>query len=129
MLDTGLCSYLTRWPTPETLESGAMNGFIFETWCISEILKSYWNAGTERPNLFFYRDKEKREIDLLIESGSEFYPVEFKKSSTPKKDDVQHFGVLERLNIKIRKGALVCTCPEIEPLPGKNVVCIPVSLI
>ena len=129
MLDTGLCSYLTRWPTPETLESGAMNGFIFETWCISEILKSYWNAGTERPNLFFYRDKEKREIDLLIESGSEFYPVEFKKSSTPKKDDVRHFGVLERLNIKIRKGALVCTCPEIEPLPGKNVVCIPVSLI
>ena len=68
-------------------------------------------------------------IDLLIESGDGVYPVEFKKSSTPKKDDVRHFGVLERLNIKIRKGALVCTCPEIEPLPGKDVDCIPASLI
>ena len=129
MLDTGLCSYLTRWPTPETLEAGAMNGAFFETWCISEILKSYWNAGTDRPALFFYRDKNQREIDLLIESGGEFYPVEFKKSSTPKKSDVRHFGVLERQNVKIRKGALVCTCPEILPLPNCNVDCIPASLI
>ena len=129
MLDTGLCAYLTRWPTPETLEAGAMSGAFFETWCMAEILKSYWNAGTERPALSFYRDKELREVDLLIESGDGVYPVEFKKSSTPKKDDVRNFGVLERRDIKVKRGALICTCPEIESLPGRKEVCIPASLI
>lgn len=129
MLDTGLCAYLTRWPTPETLEAGAMNGAFFETWCISEILKSCWNAGIERPTVYFYRDKNQREIDLLIESGAGFYPVEFKKSSMPNKNDVRHFGVLDHLKLKVRKGALVCTCPEILPLPNRNVDCIPASLI
>lgn len=129
MLDTGLCAYLTRWPTPETLEAGAMSGAFFETWCMAEILKSYWNAGTERPSLSFYRDKELREIDLIVESGDGVYPVEFKKSSTPKKDDVRNFNILERRHINAKKGALICTCPEIESLPGRNDVCIPASLI
>jgi len=129
MLDTGLCSYLTRWPTPETLEAGTMSGAFFETWCVSEILKSYWNAGIERPALSFYRNKDRQEIDLLIESGDGVFPVEFKKSATPKPDDVRHFGALERLRLKVKKGALVCTCPEVMPLPGKGVDCIPASLI
>ena len=129
MLDTGLCSYLTRWPTPETLEAGAMNGAFFETWCISEILKSYWNAGIERPALTFFRDKDKHEIDLLIESNGSVFPVEFKKNSTPKSDDARHFGILEKRGISVNKGALVCTCPEILPVPNRNVDCIPASLI
>ena len=129
LLDTGLCAYLTRWPTPETLEAGAMSGAFFETWCLAEILKSYWNTGTERPALSYYRDKEQREIDLLIESGDAVFPVEFKKSSTPKSDDVKHFGILERRRVPAKKGALICTCPEVMPLPGKNVNCIPASLI
>ena len=129
MLDTGLCSYLTRWPTPETVEAGAMNGAFFETWCISEILKTYWNAGIERPALTFYRDKDKHEIDLLIERDGSVFPVEFKKSSMPKSDDVRHFDILERRSISVNKGALVCTCPEILPLPNRNVDCIPASLI
>lgn len=129
LLDTGLCAYLTRWPTPETLEAGAMSGAIFETWCVSEILKSYWNTGAERPALSFYRDKDQREIDLLIESGDGVFPVEFKKSSTPKGEDVRHFAALERRHVKVKKGALVCTCPEVMPLPGKNVDCIPASLL
>ena len=129
MLDTGLCSHLTRWPTPETLESGAMSGAFFETWCVAEILKSYWNAGIEHPALLFYRDREQREIDLLIERGDGVFPVEFKKSSTPKGDDVRNFDILERRHIRVKKGALVCTSPEIEPLPGRNAVCIPASLL
>ena len=128
-LDTGLCSYLTRWPTPETLESGAMNGAFFETWCISEILKTYWNEGTADPKFFFYRDKEKKEIDLLIETEDGISPVEFKKSSMPKADDVKHFSVLGNLKIPLRKGALVCSCPDVMPLPNRDVICIPASLI
>lgn len=129
MLDTGLCAYLTRWPTPETLEAGAMSGEFFETWCVSEILKSYWNAGINEPPLYFYRDKDKKEIDLLIEGADGFYPVEFKKSSTPNGEDARHFSVLGNLNVRVKKGAVVCCCPEIMPLPNKDVTCIPASLI
>ncbi len=129
MLDTGLCAYLTRWPTPETLEVGAMSGESFETWCISEILKSYWNTGIAEPPLYFYRDKDKKEIDLLIESADGFYPVEFKKTSTPKGEDAKHFHILDKLKIKVKKGAVVCCCPEIMPLPRQDVLCIPASLI
>ena len=128
-LDTGLCSYLTRWPAPETLESGAMNGAFFETWCISEILKTYWNEGAADPKFFFYRDKEKKEIDLLIESSDGIHPVEFKKSSMPNADDVRHFSVLENLKVSLRKGALICSCPEVIPLPNRDVMCVPASLI
>ena len=129
LLDTGLCAYLTRWPTPETLEAGAMDGAFFESWCISEILKSYWNSGVENAPLYFYRDKEMREIDLLIETPEGIHPVEFKKTATPKAEDVGSFGALARLKLKVQKGALVCNCPELMPLPNKNAECIPASLI
>ncbi len=129
MLDTGLCAYLTRWPTPETLEAGAMSGAFFETWCISEIFKSYWNTGTEQLPLSFYRDKDQREIDLLIECADGVFPVEFKKSSTPKPDDIKSFRLLEQLRCTVRKGALVCTAPEIEPIPRCNALAIPASLL
>ena len=128
-LDTGLCASLTRWPNPETLEAGAMSGAFFETWCISEILKSYWNEGMENPPLFFYRDKDKKEVDLLIETPDGFHPVEFKKSATPKADDVRHFDVLIHRNLKLKKGALVCNCPDILPLPKKNADAIPAAWI
>ena len=115
--------------TPETLEAGAVSGEFFETWCISEILKSYWNAGINEPPLYFYRDRDKKENDLLIESADGFYPIEFKKSSTPGGEDAKHFSVLDKLKIKVKKGAVVCCCPEIMPLPNKDVLCIPASLI
>ncbi len=129
MLDSGLCTYLTRWPSPETLEAGAMAGAIFETWCIAEILKSYWNDGQNRPRLFYYRDKDKREIDLLIEAHDGFHPIECKKSATPKAEDTRHFGALARLGKTVHKGALLCSCDKIVPMPKQNVICIPAAAI
>ena len=77
-LDTGLCSYLTNWETPKTLESGAMSGAMLETFVVSEIIKSYvHNAKT--PNIYYYRDKDKKEIDVIIEKNDKLYPVEIKK--------------------------------------------------
>ena len=64
-LDTGLCSWLTDWSSPETLESGAMSGAILETWILGELLKSYWHNGRQAP-FYFYRDRDQKEIDLLI---------------------------------------------------------------
>ena len=82
--DTGLCSYLTDWETPQTLESGAMSGAIFETFVVNEIIKSYKNAGRE-PNIYYYRDKDKREIDVIIERNGKLYPIEIKKTANPDK--------------------------------------------
>jgi hypothetical protein len=68
-LDTGLCAYLTQWTSPESLEAGAMSGAILETFVVGELIKSYWHNGRS-VNLFFYRDRDGKEIDLLIEQDN-----------------------------------------------------------
>lgn len=114
-LDTGLCAYLTQWSTPETLESGAMSGAILETWIMGELLKSYWHNGRPAP-FFYYRDKDKKEIDLLIVKDGTIYPLEFKKSASPGTGDVRHFSVLANLKLPIGAGAVVCLAQQSLPL-------------
>jgi len=114
-LDTGLCAYLTDWNTPETLASGAMNGAIFETFVISEILKSYKHNGLH-PSLYYYRDSNQVEIDLLILQNGVFYPVEIKRTATPDPKMVKHFAVLESFGKKIEYGSLICLTDNVYPL-------------
>ena len=102
-----------------------MAGHIFETWCISEVIKTYWNAGLKTENLFYYRDRDQREIDLVIDTAEGFYPVECKKTATPKADDARHFKLLGKLGKPVLKGALLCACDTPVPLPNKDVICIP----
>ncbi len=106
-LDTGLASYLTGWTSPLTLESGAMSGAILETWVVSEILKSYRHNGLEAP-LFFWRNKDLKEIDLLIHRDGTLYPVEIKKSSNPGRDALRHFSCLDAASVKRGNGAVIC---------------------
>ena len=80
-MDTGLAAYLTRWSNPDVMQSGAMAGAFFETYIISEIIKSFSNNG-EEPPIYFYRDKDKYEIDLLIEQNNVLYPIEIKKTAS-----------------------------------------------
>jgi len=126
-LDTGLCSYLTEWSSPETLEAGAMSGAILETFIVCEILKSYWHCGKHAP-LYYYRDKDKKEIDMLILHDGVFYPLEFKKTASPKKDSISNFHVLDRLNIPVGSGGVICLSDTILPL-AENIQIIPVALI
>lgn len=126
-LDTGLCSYLTEWSTPETLEAGAMSGAILETWIIIELLKSYWHNGLKAP-FYYYRDKDKKEIDLLIVRDGVIYPLEFKKSASPKKDDIKHFSALEKFNMPIGNGGIICLTNECIPLT-KNFFSIPIGTL
>lgn len=108
-LDTGLAAYLTKWNTPDVLKNGAMAGAFFESFIISEVLKSYYNRGILDPPLYFYRDKDKREIDLLIESGNTLYPLEIKKHSDPGKRDLRHFDVLDKITgISRGPGGVIC---------------------
>ncbi len=126
-LDTGLCAYLTGWSSPETLEAGAMSGAILETWILTEILKSYWHSGRRAP-LYFYRDKDKKEIDLLIVRDGMIYPLEIKKTSAPGKDNIRHFSVLEKLKMPVGPGGVICLAETALPL-SENVQIIPVAAL
>ena len=123
--DTGLCSYLTDWETPQTLESGAMSGAIFETFVVNEIIKSYKNAGRE-PNIYYYRDKDKREIDVIIERNGKLYPIEIKKTANPDKSMAKNFSVIP--DDRLGEGAVVCLVKDDLPLT-ENVNMIPVGYI
>ena len=120
-LDTGLAAYLTKWKTSEVLESGTMAGNFFENYVIVEIIKSYYNIGELRPPVYFYRDKEKREIDLIIEENGELYPIEIKKTANPSKDMIENFKVLETVS-QVQEGAVICMYDKIINLDEKNKV-------
>lgn len=121
--DTGLCCYLTRWLTPETLKNGAMAGAMFETFVINEILKSYSNEGLDYDfDVYYYngKDKEKKdkngktvevegEIDLIIQENGILYPIEIKMSTMPKAAMASEFDVLDGIPDKKRgMGAIIC---------------------
>ena len=126
-VDTGLCAYLTRWASSETLEISAMSGAFFETYVVVEIIKSYYNAG-KRPPIFYYRDTDNREIDLIIEQDNILYPIEIKKSGSPKKDAIKHFGLLEKTGKHVGTGNVICLCSDVLPI-DKNNYFVPVWLI
>lgn len=126
-LDTGLCAYLTQWSSPETLEAGAMSGAIFETWVVVELLKSYWHCGKMAP-FYYFRNKDQREIDLLIESDGALYPVECKKSASPTRNALQAMVTLEHLGVKVGPGAVICLVTQ--PLPlSRNVMAISAGML
>lgn len=129
MLDTGLMAYLTEWTTPEALANGAQAGHFFESWCFAEILKSYTNAGLE-PSFYYYRDKDRnpKEIDIVIKKDGTLYPVEFKKAATIDKDAVRNFGKLATFKQPIGMGALVSLYPE-ESLLTESVKTIPATAL
>jgi predicted AAA+ superfamily ATPase len=116
--DTGLCAYLTDWNTPETLASGAMNGAFFETFVVTEILKSHKHNGLQS-NFYFYRDSNKVEIDLLLVQNGTFYPIEIKRSANPDKGMVKNFPVLEKKGKAMAYGSLICLADKILPLTDR----------
>lgn len=126
-LDTGLCAYLTEWTTPRTLEAGAMAGPILETFVVGEILKSFWHRGRQ-PRVYFYRDRDGREIDLLILQNNTLYPIEIKKTASPRAEAAKAFEVLDQFPHRRGQGSVVCMVSEHLPLTGK-VSAIPVGLL
>ncbi len=117
-LDTGLCSYLTQWSSPQTLEAGAMSGAIFETWVITEILKSYWHTG-RTPVCSFLRTKDQYEVDLLIEQDGMIYLIECKKSASPSRHNLQGINALHQLQTNAADAAVVCLVPNATALSSR----------
>lgn len=126
-LDTGLCAYLTKWPSSATLSTGAMSGAIFETFVFSELLKSYWHQGKDAP-FYFYRDTQQNEVDLIIETADKLYPIEIKKRSNPGIEAAKAFSCLEKLDKEVGPGTIISLVTEPIPL-SRNVTLIPASCL
>ena len=115
MMDTGLMAWLTKWLTPETIQQGAKSGQFFETFVVSEVIKSFYNNGIEPP-IYFYRDTNQKEIDLLIEHNRTLYPIEIKTTASPNKKMTKAFGILKDNlppdEIQIGNGVIINQYPQ-----------------
>lgn len=125
--DTGLVCYLTKWSSAETLQSGAMNGAILENYVVAEIRKTYLNCGKD-PYMYYYRDKDAREIDIILEHDGVLNPIEIKKTANPGSELIKVFKLLDKSSAKRSKGAVVCMKPELSAIDRENYI-IPVWMI
>ena len=133
--DTGLACYLTRWLTADALKCSAVAGNIFETFVVSEILKSYTNEGKDyKFNIFYYRGKDKNsssenEIDLILEENGVLYPIEIKMSGNPKASMGATNPVLDKITDKSRGlGVILCLIDKKTYL-RENLVALPIEYI
>ncbi len=126
-LDTGLCAWLAGYTSAETLASSPLRGAIFETWCVGEILKSWWYALREPP-VYYYRTKDGAEIDMIFETEGALYPVEIKLGATPKREWVRNFSSLATLGHPVKTGAVLSLTGEIFPIDRQNIA-IPANWI
>lgn len=131
-LDTGMCAYLLKWTSSETLEMGAMSGQFFESYVYSEIYKSYINDG-KIPPLYYYRDKDQKEIDLILYVDGILRPIEIKKTASPTLAHCRHFSVLSALSsdsthVSVGQGSVICMASDLLPL-NSQIWAVPVWMI
>ncbi|NLB39716.1 MAG: ATP-binding protein [Clostridiales bacterium] len=126
-IDTGLVTYLTRWSSPEVAESGAMSGALLENFTVSEIMKSYQNAGRE-PYLHYYRDRDAKEIDIIMEGDGKLYPLEIKKTATPDKRLIRTFSVIDKAPLERGTGAVLCMADKLSAFDREHLI-VPVWMI
>lgn len=125
--DTGLVAYLTRYLTPEILANGAISGAILENYVVAEIRKSYLNAGQEPP-LYYYRDRDNREIDLVLEGNGKLHPLEIKRALNPPAETGRVFAVLDKAALPRSVGGVICPRTKLSAV-DKDTLLIPVGLI
>lgn len=128
-MDTGLACYLTGYISPETLQKSAYSGQIFETYIISEIVKSYTNNQRDpRKHLYYYRDNNQKEIDLLVVNEDNIYPVEIKKSANPGKDAIKNFDIVKKFEMNSPNGIVLCLTEKIHTIDENNYM-VPIEYI
>lgn len=125
--DSGIVCYLTRWSSPETAMEGAMSGALLENYTVAEIIKTYQNAGQE-PFLYYYRDKDAREIDLILERDGKLFPIEIKKMASPPKKLTKVFDLIDKAPLQRGTGAILCMADQLGAFDQNNLI-VPISLI
>lgn len=126
-MDTGLCSYLAGWESARDLQLSSVSGHYLETYIVSEIVKSY-NAIGKTPNISYYRDKDKNEIDLVFYKNNKLYPFEIKKTAMPNISMIKNFKMLENSGKEMEAGGVICLYDKFMRLDEKNYI-IPVSCV
>ena len=120
-MDTGLCSFLCNWNSGNNLMNSTTSGHYLETFVISELIKNKRNSKDSlNYDIYFYRDKDGKEIDLIINFDNTIYPFEIKKTANPKLEMIKNFNILEKTNLNVGNGGLICFYPDILPLDEKN---------
>lgn len=128
-MDTGLACYLAGYMDSITLEKSAFNGAILETYVITEIIKSFSNQGlNSKKYLYYYRDNNGKEIDLLIIYDNTVYPIEIKKNYNPGKQAIKNFDIVNKFGINVGNGGVICLSKDIFPLDKQNNL-IPIELL
>ena len=125
--DTGLVCYLTRWSSAEVVESGAMSGALLENFTVSELMKSYQNTGLS-PYLYFYRDRDAKEIDVILEGNGKLHPLEIKKTATPDRRIVRMFDIIEKSPLTRGTGAVLCMAQEFSAFDRDDLI-VPIWMI
>lgn len=125
--DSGLVCYLTRWSSAEVLQSGAMNGAMLENYVVSEIAKTYLNSGKET-YMYYYRDKDAREIDVILEHDGILNPIEIKKTANPGSTLTKVFSLLDKASVPRGNGAVVCMKQSVGVIDRENFI-VPVWAI
>lgn len=125
--DSGIVCYLTRWSSPETAMEGAMSGALLKNYTVAEIIKTYQNAGQE-PFLYYYRDKDAREIDLILERDGKLFPIEIKKMASPPKKLTKVFDLIDKSPLQRGTGAILCMADQLGAFDQNNLI-VPISLI
>ena len=127
-MDTGLCSFLCGWSDPRILEDSPMSGAFFETYVVSEIVKSIRNAGKRIENtLFYYRDRDQKEVDLIYLKNQTLYPIEIKKGIGKDRAN-KNFKILEQYKMPVGTGLIIDTSDKVFPLNRDTYYC-PVGMI
>ena len=127
-MDTGLCAYLCKWPTAEMLQDCAMNGAFIETYVVSEIVKSFYNNGVDPQHyLYYYRDIDKKAVDVLLVKDGALYPVEVKKGLAPSKP-TKNFRVLAKYKMPVKRGMVIENAERMRALNDEAFV-FPISLL
>lgn len=125
--DSGLCSFLAKIPSAETLLSSSLAGAYFENFVMNQLVIKNSLSSFER-NIYFYRDIDQNEVDVLLEDSTGITPLEVKLSANPNKRDIEKFKVLEKLGKPINNGGIICLIDKLHPVDEKNSL-IPVGLI
>lgn len=125
--DTGLCAYLSRWLTKDALMDGAASGHYFENFVVMELVKSYAYAPF-KANLTYYRDFDKKEIDVLIESQDTLHAIEIKKTASPDRREIKKYQLLDKTSLTLGPGGIVCMCEDVLPIDSMNCY-IPCNLV
>ena len=127
--DSGLVCYLARWTSAETARTGAQAGNIFENFIVSEILKSHLNAGKTISSVYFYRDRDQKEIDIVIEEDGKLYPIEIKMTANPNKTMGKHFSALDNIPNKLRQTGIILCQYDKKTYLAEDILSLPIDYI